>query len=123
MRTVTITVCAGALLLAAGAVGAQDAKHGGQVFATYCAMCHSTQSGRNVMGPSLHGVVGRKAGTVPGFNYSPAMQASGVTWTPANLETYLIDPKAFVPHNRMSFPGLHDAKDRADLIAFLAAQK
>ena len=75
------------------------------------------------MGPSLHGVVGRKAGTVAGFNYSPAMQASGVVWTPEHLDAYLADPKAFVPRNRMSFPGLHAAGDRTDLIAFLATQK
>lgn len=122
MRTLTIAVTAAALTIAAGAK-AQDAKHGAQVFATYCAICHSTQAGRNVMGPSLHGVVGRKAGTVAGFNYSQAMQASGVVWTPEHLDAYLADPKAFVPKNRMSFPGLHAAGDRADVIAFLAAQK
>lgn len=118
----TLAIAAGALMIA-GTAQAQDAKHGAQVFATYCAMCHSTQAGRNVMGPSLHGVVGRKAGTVSGFNYSQAMQASGVVWTPEHLDAYLADPKAFVPKNRMSFPGLHAAGDRADLIAFLATQK
>jgi cytochrome c2 len=122
MRTLTVAVCTGALMLAAAA-RAQDVKHGATVFATYCAMCHSTQAGRNVMGPSLHGVVGRKAGTEAGFNYSPAMQSSGVVWTNANLDSYLTAPKTLVPNNRMSFPGLHAAGDRADLIAYLATQK
>jgi cytochrome c len=123
MRTLTIAACTGAMMIAAAAARAQDAKHGAQVFATYCAMCHSTLAGRNVMGPSLNGVVGRKAGTMAGFNYSPAMQTSGVVWSEASLDSYLAAPKTFVPKNRMSFPGLPAARDRADLIAFLATQK
>lgn len=122
MRSVILAACGG-LLLAAGSAAAQDAKHGAAVFASNCAMCHSTQPGRNVMGPSLHGVVGRKAGTVPGFNYSQAMKNSGLVWTPAELDTYLTAPRAVVTGTHMSYPGLHSPKDRADLIAYLATQK
>jgi cytochrome c len=75
------------------------------------------------MGPTLFAVVGRKAGTVPGFNYSPALQSSGVVWTPDNLDKWLTSPREFVPRSRMSFAGIHTAADRADLIAYLAKQK
>jgi cytochrome c len=102
---------------------AQDVKHGQAVFNTNRAICHSTAPGRNVIGPSLHAVVGRKAGSAPGFNYSPALQASGVVWTPANLDSWLTSPRAVVPQTRMSFAGLHASADRADVIAFLAQQK
>jgi cytochrome c len=77
----------------------------------------------NIVGPSLANVVGRKAGTVKGFDYSKALRASGAVWTTANLDTWLTSPRAFVPMNRMSFAGLHAPKDRADIIAYLAKQK
>jgi cytochrome c len=111
------------LVLVGGAASAQDAKHGQTVFATYCAMCHSAAAGRTLMGPSLHDVVGRKAGALAGFSYSPAMASSGLTWTAGSLDSYIDNPKVFVPKNRMNFQGLHKPQDRADLIAFLASQK
>jgi cytochrome c2 len=107
----------------ASAASAQDAKHGQQVFSTNCGICHSTAAGKNVMGPTLFGVVGRKAGTVSGFNYSPALQSSGLVWTPDNLDKWLTSPREFVPRSRMSFAGLHTPGDRADVIAYLAKQK
>jgi cytochrome c2 len=122
MRLTTLAICAG-LSAFAGAAEAQDAKHGAQVFSTFCGICHSVQAGRNVLGPSLHGVVGRKAGTLPGFNYSPAFTSANVVWSETTLDTYLADPKAFIPKNRMGFNGVKNPKDRADLIAYLAAQK
>ena len=122
MRFLALASAAG-LLLAPTAAAAQDVKHGQAVFAANCAICHSTAPGKNVMGPTLHAVVGRKAGTVPGFNYSPALQASGVVWTPANLDAWLTSPREFVPKSRMSFAGLHTPTDRADLIAWLGQQK
>ena len=102
---------------------AQDAKHGQALFNSNCAICHSVSPGRNVIGPSLFNVVGRNAGTVAGFPYSPALKASGVVWTPANLDTWLTSPREFVPKNRMSFAGVHMPNDRADVIAYLAKQK
>src|SRR3954454_5595449 len=72
-------------------------------------------------GPSLAGVVGRKAGTAPGFTrYSSALKASGVVWDAASLDAWLIDPAGFVPGNRMPFPGLPEAQARSDVIAYLA---
>jgi len=102
---------------------AQDAKHGQALFNSNCAICHSVSPGRNVIGPTLFNVVGRNAGTAPGFPYSPAVKASGVVWTQANLDKWLTSPREFVPKNRMSFAGVHTPNDRADLIAYLAKQK
>jgi cytochrome c len=102
---------------------AQDAKHGQALFNSNCAICHSVSPGRNVIGPTLFNVVGRNAGTAPGFSYSPALKASGVAWTPANLDNWLTSPREYVPKNRMSFSGLHTPNDRADVIAYLAKQK
>ena|SRR5260221_5596838 len=84
----------------------------------------ATQSkqGKNKVGPSLNGIVGRKAGTVPGFSYTSANKNSGVTWDEATLDTYITDPRKFIPGTKMTFAGLKDADDRKALIAFLKNQ-
>ena len=105
-----------------GAARAADADAGKRVF-NKCAVCHSPAAGKNGVGPSLHGVVGRKSGTAPGFNYSEAMKSANKTWDEATLDTYLTDPKAAVPGNKMVFPGLPNAEDRANVIAYLATLK
>jgi cytochrome c len=84
-----------------------------------CAACHRLEAGVNEVGPSLHGIFTRKAGELKGFRYSPAMKRSDVTWTPETLEKYLADPQAMIPANRMPYAGMADARDRADLIAYL----
>jgi cytochrome c len=122
MRVKAFAVFVGSALIASAAA-AQDAKHGQTVFSTNCGICHSVAQGKNVMGPSLFGVVGRKAGVIAGFNYSPALQGSGLVWTPDNLDKWLTSPREFVPRSRMSFAGLHTPTDRADVIAYLAKQK
>ena len=71
------------------------------------------------MGPSLHGVFGRTAGTEEGFKYSDAMKESGIVWSEETLDVYLTKPKDMVPGTRMAFPGLKDEQDRADIIAYL----
>ncbi|QZH74038.1 MAG: c-type cytochrome [Erythrobacter sp.] len=81
-------------------------------FAT-CGVCHSVAPGQNGIGPSLAGVVGRRAGSVAGANYSPAMQAANLTWTEANLERYLADPGAVVPGTTMPNPGANPAARQA----------
>jgi cytochrome c2 len=107
------------LVAAAGAAHADgDAARGEKRFEE-CATCHSTQSGVNGVGPSLHDVFGRKAGGLDDYRYSPAMKRSGITWTPQALETFVADPQKAVPNNRMPFAGMPDAADRADLIAYL----
>ncbi len=84
-----------------------------------CAACHKMAPGEDNVGPSLHGVFGRKAGTLTDFRYSPALKRSGITWTPQTLDTFLADPQKVVPANRMPYAGLADTSDRADLIAYL----
>lgn len=98
-----------------------DAAAGEKVFAA-CRTCHVFDEGVNRVGPSLYKVVGRKSGSVPGFNYSDANKNSGVTWTPEVLFEYLEDPKGFMPGTKMAFPGVKDAQKRADLVAYLEAQ-
>jgi cytochrome c len=100
---------------------AQDASAGREVF-TQCSVCHSTD-GTNGTGPTLRGVVGRQAGTVAGFRYSRAMKAANLTWDAQRLADYLADPQKVVPGNVMPFAGLSDAKQRADVIAYLATLK
>ena len=99
---------------------AQDAKAGEVVFKSQCSICHSVQAGRNMIGPSLFGIVGRTAGTIPGFHYSPANKDSGLTWDTATLDRYLTSPSTVVPHTIMTYAGLKDAQKRADLIAYLS---
>jgi cytochrome c len=103
------------------AFAAGDAANGEKVF-NRCKACHTVEQGKNRVGPSLFGVVGRKAGTEPGFAYSDAMKNSGMTWTEDSLEKYLADPKAAVPGNKMAFPGVKDEKERDDVIAYLKTQ-
>lgn len=116
-------VLAVAMVAAVPAVAsAQDAEAGKSVF-NKCKACHSTAAGKNMVGPSLHAVVGRKAGTEASFKYSDAMKNSGKTWTEAELDKYLTDPKADVPGNKMVFVGVKDATDRKNVIAYLATLK
>lgn len=98
-----------------------NASNGQRVF-TQCMSCHSVQEGRNLAGPSLYGIVGRDAGTIPNFRYSDANKNSGITWTEPTMFAYLRSPQQFIPGTFMAFPGLPSAQDRADVIAYLKAQ-
>ena len=95
-----------------------DAAHGEKVFAQ-CKACHVAEVGKNRVGPSLWAVVGRTAGTIPGFNYSKANKESGITWTEDVLFSYLEAPQKYLPGTRMAFGGLKQPQDRADVIAYL----
>lgn len=95
-----------------------NATAGRAVFAQ-CRTCHVTDPGVNRIGPSLAGIIGRAAGSVPGFAYSPANSGSGITWTKEKLFQYLENPQRVVPGTKMIFPGIPDAQRRADLIAYL----
>jgi len=100
---------------------AQDAEHGKGVFKA-CAACHAMDH-TNRVGPGLGGVVGRKAGTAPNFNYSNAMRNSGMVWDTTSLDAFLESPQKAVPGNKMPFPGVKDATSRADVIGYLARLK
>lgn len=105
------------------AASAADAEAGKAVF-NKCKVCHQVGAGaKNAVGPNLTGVIGRKAGTMEGFNYSDAMKNSGKTWDEATFKNYIADPKAAVPGNKMVFMGLKDAADIDNLLAFLQSQK
>src|SRR6266480_4122032 len=96
-----------------------DAARGQQAFRA-CAPCHSLEADRNMTGPSLAGLWGRKAGSLPSFErYSEALKSSGIIWDDRALDGWLTDPKAMVPYNDMPFEGIKDARARADLLAFL----
>jgi cytochrome c len=97
-----------------------DAEKGKADFAT-CTTCHAIEAGVNKIGPSLHGVVGRPAGSIAGYSYSTANKTSGITWTPEKLFQYLENPQRVVPGTKMSFPGWSDPQKRADVIAYLKA--
>ena len=110
-----------ALTLAAASAHAQDAAAGGMAF-QQCAECHSPTSADNA-GPGLKGVFGRKAGAKDGFIYSPAMKKSALVWDDKTLDAYLKDPRAVVPGTSMAYGGDDDAKERADLVAYLKTLK
>ena len=98
---------------------AGDAAAGAKVF-NNCKVCHQIgDNAKNMIGPVLTGVVGRKAGTYPGYAYSDANKNSGLTWDEATLEEYLRNPRAKVPGTKMTFPGLPKEEDRRNVIAYL----
>ncbi len=99
---------------------AGDPGKGKGVFAGQCAMCHTANKGGGpILGPNLYGVVGRKAGTVAGYAYTPSMKAAGWEWTDDKLAAYLPAPRAMVTGTKMTYGGLHDPAKLADLIAYL----
>ncbi len=110
-------------MIMAGAAHAADPAAGKSVFNTYCSICHSPQPGKNMVGPSLFGIVGRKTGSVPGFHYSPANHGANLTWDDATLDKYLQSPRTVIPGTTMTYGGLKDDAKRADLIAYLATLK
>jgi cytochrome c len=112
-------VAAAALVVAAGAARADGDPARGEKKFEECAACHSVADGDNRVGPNLHGVIGRKAGALDDFRFSPALKRSAITWTPDTLDAFIADPQHVVPANRMPYAGMPDAADRADLIAYL----
>jgi len=90
------------------------------VFASQCSQCHSDARSRPViLGPPLYGVVGRKAGSISGYAYSPSMRAAGFAWTADRLRAYLPAPRAYLPGVRMTYAGLKNPSQLNDLIAYL----
>lgn len=114
---IALTVSVGA-----GVARADDAEvqAGAAYFKKTCGLCHTAEAGKNKVGPSLFGVIGRKSGTAEGFNYSDAMKNANITWSAEMLEKYLPDPKALVPGNKMTFAGVKNPEDLKNVIAYLS---
>jgi cytochrome c len=115
-----VAILAVAMLLAPRAAGAADDDLE-LAFNDHCRECHSFVKDDNRLGPTLHGVVGRKAGSVPGYGYSQSVKESGVTWDEATLDKWIANPDAVIPGNQMSppYPGVADPAIRKNIIAFL----
>ncbi len=123
LRPWLMAVLALSITLADAGRGRAGSLESGKAVFARCASCHSTRPGQNGVGPSLFGVIGRRAGTAPGFRYSSAMTAFGRVWDPGLVSAYLADPKTVVPGNKMTFPGLKSAQDRDNIAAYLSSLK
>jgi cytochrome c len=125
--TVTIAACgfvyAALMILSAAPARGETGNAGPEAFNNNCRTCHSAKEGDNRLGPSLNKVIGRKAGTAPGYsNYSQGLKSSGITWDEATLDKFITNPDAVVPNNNMKpFKGVGDATARGKIIAFLKA--
>ena len=110
-----------AVALSAAPAAAQD--EGEALFNNACRTCHTLEAGDNRLGPTLHGVVGRQAGTLPDYNFSQTLKRSGIVWDEANLDRFVENPDALIPGNNMKpYTGMTSAEDRAAVIAYLTAQ-
>jgi cytochrome c len=99
-----------------------DLKNGERQFGL-CRSCHTiAQGGPNMTGPNLYGVFGRKAGAVPDYTYSEAVKSAGFVWDASHLDSWLAEPRTFLPGTKMSFAGLRDETDRRDLIAYVKVE-
>ena len=119
-RLQTAYLAAGLMLCVSAPSFAQDqVSEGKKIVTTQCSSCHSIQPGKNGAGPSLAGVFGRHAGSLGGFNYSPALKNSGIVWNDQTLDVWLTNPLKDVPGAHMYFPGTSDAAKRQAIIAYL----
>ena len=105
------------------AAAAGDAAAGQKIFRTQCSVCHGAEPGKKGIGPSLFGVVGRPAGTLEGYAYSEANKSSGLVWDAATIDRYLAGPQKVVPGTKMTYVGLANPAQRADVIAYLSTLK
>ncbi|WP_073328032.1 c-type cytochrome [Wenxinia saemankumensis] len=105
----------------AAVLASGDAASGEGLFRN-CRSCHAVAPGENMTGPTLHGVVGRGIDTVPDYAYSGALEQLGDVWSPEVLFAFLEDPRGTAPGTKMTYAGMRDPQDRADLIAWLATQ-
>ena len=121
-----ILILAAALALLSGAALAQEdgaAREAQLAFNNHCRTCHVTKEGDHRLGPSLYDVIGREAGSVPGFGYSSAMQNADIVWDEETLDRYIENPDAVVPGNNMKpYTGISDPEERAKIIAHLEAE-
>ena len=123
MRIWSLGLAVNFLLVIADAPGMAADVEAGKTAFKKCALCHTTEAGKNKIGPSLFGIVGRKSATLEDFNYSEAMKKFDHTWDEGTLDEYLADPRATVPGTKMIFPGIKDKTERDDVIAYLETLK
>jgi cytochrome c len=123
-RRLLLAAAAMAVPAVCAAASGPDVDNGKRAFGAMCSVCHAvTETGGPAEGPKLLGVVGRKAGSEPGFPmYTPALKASGITWSAETLDRFLVDPAAMAPGTSMPLL-IRDAKTRADVVAYLATLK
>lgn len=118
-RTVLLAATLAVLASAGMARAEGDAAAGEKAF-RQCKSCHAVEPDKNRVGPSLHAVVGRKAGSVESFpNYSAGLKSASFAWDDSRLDAYLTNPKSVIADSRMAFPGIPSAEDRANVIAYL----
>jgi cytochrome c len=111
-------------LVALTAAPAAAQEEGELLFNNACRTCHTLEAGDNRLGPTLHGVVGRQAGALPDYNFSPALKGSGIVWDEANLDRFIENPEALIPGNGMKpYTGMTSAEDRAAIISYLAGAR
>lgn len=115
-----VAVVAALLWVAHGPAGAQSVVRGAALYATHCGSCHSADQHGD--GPAHRGVVGRRAGALKDFDYSPALRTSKILWTRATLKAWLTNPEALIPGQGMDYQ-LDDAQEREDVVAYLATLK
>lgn len=108
-----------ALTMVASARAAGDPQQGEQLFNRQCKGCHSLEAGKNGIGPTLHGALGRKSGAVPGYSYSAAAKNSDVVWTDDTLKKFLATPRDVIPGNKMVFAGIKNEAQLDNLVAYL----
>ena len=103
----------------AATASAADVENGKSIW-NKCRACHQIgENAKNMVGPTLNGLFGRKAGSIEGFNYSEANKTSGITWDEATFREYIKNPKAKIPNTKMVFAGISDEADVDDLVAYL----
>ncbi|WP_114911389.1 c-type cytochrome [Acidibrevibacterium fodinaquatile] len=117
------TLALGSLALVSAAHADGDAAAGKTLFQQKCALCHSPDKGVNKLGPSLWNVAGQPAAEVPNYTFSAGMKDSHITWDDASLDKWLTNPRAMVAGTKMIFPGLPNAADRQNVIAYLKSLK
>ncbi len=123
MKLLRVAAASAVAVLMAGAAQAADPEAGARVFKSQCSACHVVEAGKNRIGPSLFGIVGRTSGQVEGFKYSSANKDAKLVWTPEVLDKYLTSPRDVVKGTIMTYAGLKNDAQRADLIAYLATVK
>lgn len=114
-----ISVIVGSSVFVSNAHAEGNPSAGEKAFTQWCKVCHTVEERKHRVGPSLSGIIGRKAGSSEGYKYSDAMIRSNITWNEDTLNNFMISNKNMVPGTKETFPGIRDQQTREDLIAFL----